>query len=103
MTFFQAKCFYMLNFTQELRQSIQALPAGEINISQFCHLWRSQTQLLAALPPQFGEVMENLLSRLESGSLFTEESCSFSQTDLIAQLGVWLEKANARLASGKIV
>ncbi len=103
MTFFQAKSFYMLNFTQELRQSIDNLSRGEINISVFCKIWRSQTELLAALPPQFAEVMENLLSRLESGSLFTEESCSFSQTDLIAQLGMWLEKANARLTAGKIV
>lgn len=75
----------------------------QININRFCQIWRGQTQLLAALPSQFGEVMENLLSRLESGSLFTEESCSFSQADLIAQLGMWLEKANTRLASGKIV
>ncbi|MFZ6775585.1 hypothetical protein ACO0LD_02050 [Undibacterium sp. Ji83W] len=78
----------------------------QINISRFCQIWRGQTALLTDLPPQFGEVMENLLSRLESRSLFTEESCSFSQADLIAQLGMWLEKANAantRLAPGKIV
>lgn len=77
-----------------------------INISRFCQIWRGQTALLTALPPQFAEVMESLLSRLESGSLFTEESCSFSQKDLIAQLGMWLEKANAansRLAPEKIV
>ncbi|MFZ6733807.1 hypothetical protein ACO0LG_17910 [Undibacterium sp. Ji42W] len=103
MTFFQAKSFYMLNFIQELRQSIENLSHNEINITVFCKIWRNQTDLLAALPPQFAEVMENLLSRLESGSLFTEESCSFSQTDLIAQLGMWLEKADARLAPGKIV
>ncbi|MFZ6711017.1 hypothetical protein [Undibacterium sp. TC9W] len=93
----------MPNFIQELRQSIENLSRNEINISGFCKIWRSQTDLLVALPPQFAEVMENLLSRLESGSLFTEESCSFSQTDLIAQLRMWLEKADARLASGKIV
>ncbi|MES2036322.1 MAG: hypothetical protein V4495_00670 [Pseudomonadota bacterium] len=93
----------MLNLTLELRQSIQDLSAEQINISRFCQIWRAQTELLTALPPQFAEVMENLLSRLESGSLFTEESCSFSQTDLIAQLGMWLNKANTRLASGKIV
>ena len=78
----------------------------QININRFCQIWRGQTQLLTTLPPQFGEVMENLLSRLESGSLFTEESCSFSQADLIAQLGMWLDKANAanaRLAANKIV
>jgi len=103
MTFFQAKSFHMLNFTHELRQSIKDLSAEQINIGRFCQIWRGQTELLSRLPPQFAEVMENLLSRLESGSLFTEESCSFSQADLIAQLSLWLDKADTRLAAGKIV
>lgn len=37
--------------------------------------------------------MEDLLGRMEAGSLFTEESCSFSQEDLQANLAVWLDKA----------
>ncbi|MFZ6870614.1 hypothetical protein ACO0LF_00915 [Undibacterium sp. Di27W] len=83
-----------------MRQSIQDLSAERINITHFCHIWRNKPELLAALPPQFSVVMEDLLSRLESGSLFTEESCSFSQADLLAQLGMWLDKASTRLVPG---
>lgn len=97
MTFFQAKSFHMLKFIALLRQSILDLPASNINVVQFCQIWRNQTELLSSLPPQFAEVMENLLGRLESGSMFTEESCSFSQADLITQLGIWLDKAETRL------
>ncbi|MFZ6742173.1 hypothetical protein ACO0LC_02995 [Undibacterium sp. JH2W] len=93
----------MLNFTQELRQSIQDLSEERLNITQFCRIWRNKPELLSALPPQFSVVMEDLLSRLESGSLFTEESCSFSQADLLSQLGMWLDKASTRLTPGEIV
>lgn len=31
--------------------------------------------------------------KLEAGSLFTEESCSFSQDDLMGNLALWLDKA----------
>jgi hypothetical protein len=76
----------------DLRQKRMALPA-------FCQLWRSQSELLAALPPRYGQVMEDLLGRMEAGSLFTEESCSFSQEDLRASLGVWLDKAEQTLTA----
>jgi hypothetical protein len=46
--------------------------------------------------------MEDLLGRMEAGSLFTEESCSFSQEDLQANLAVWLDKAEQTI-SGKIL
>jgi hypothetical protein len=39
----------------------------------------------------------NLLDRLESSALFSEESCSFSQKDLLDNLQLWAEKAQARL------
>ncbi|MDB5727739.1 MAG: hypothetical protein JWR25_783 [Noviherbaspirillum sp.] len=52
-----------------------------------------QTALLAQLPARYAHVMEDLLGRMEAGSLFTEESCSFSQEDLQANLAVWLDKA----------
>jgi hypothetical protein len=45
-------------------------------------------------------VLESLLMQLESGSLFTEESCSFSQQDLLESLGAWVEQAEGRLAGG---
>jgi hypothetical protein len=44
------------------------------------------------LPEKYGAALENVLSRVESSSLFTEESCSFSKKDLANALSVWLEK-----------
>ena len=38
-------------------------------------------------------VLLNLLDRLESSALFSEESCSFSQKDLVGNLTMWVEKA----------
>jgi MFS family permease len=49
--------------------------------------------LAAALPERFGEVLSQLLNRLESSALFTEESCSFSRKDLLDSLQLWLDKA----------
>ena len=60
---------------------------------------RTSTDLLGALPPRYGEVLLNLLDRLESSALFSEESCSFSQKDLLDNLQVWVDKARAQLAS----
>lgn len=82
---------------QSLRDKLQDLRAQRASIAEFCRAWRSQTDLLAALPPRYGQVMEDLLGRMEAGSLFTEESCSFSQEDLQAQLAVWLDKAQQTL------
>ncbi len=78
---------------QILHDSLNAVRENKLGISELCQLWRSQSSLLSALPSRYTEVMEDLLSRLESGSLFTEESCSFSQIDLLATLEVWLETA----------
>ena len=76
-----------------LRTTLDDLQHQRIDTHAFCHTWRAQTALLAALPPRYAQVMEDLLGRMEAGSLFTEESCSFSQDDLRASLSVWLDKA----------
>ncbi len=80
-----------------LQASIQALRNKQSDVTEFCILWRSQDGLQDALPPRFREVMEDLLGRLESGSAFSEESCSYSQEDLLSALEDWLGKAGARL------
>ena len=54
--------------------------------------------LLAALPPRYAEVLHDMLNRLESSALFTDESCSFSQQDLLAHVQLWLDKATQQLA-----
>ncbi|TFV91665.1 hypothetical protein E4K72_20345 [Oxalobacteraceae bacterium OM1] len=80
-----------------MRAALGELRANRIDIPSFCRQWRAQSTLLAALPPRYGQVMEDLLGRMEAGSLFAEESCSFSQTDLQDNLAVWLDKATATL------
>lgn len=82
---------------RNLRNSLDALRDKHISIQDFCTAWRNETALLAALPPRYKEVMEDLLGRMEAGSLFTEESCSFSQEDLQTHLSVWLDKAGQTL------
>ena len=84
---------------QTLRTALDDLQHKRISIHAFCQAWRSQGALVSALPPRYGQVMEDLLGRMEAGSLFTEESCSFSQEDLQANLSVWLDKAQQTLES----
>jgi hypothetical protein len=45
------------------------------------------------LPAKYSMALEGVLERLESSSLFTEESCSFSKKDLGLALDVWIDKA----------
>lgn len=82
-----------------LRHSLSDLQKRRIPINDFCRSWREQTELLAALPPRYTHVLEDLLGRMEASSLFTEESCSFSQDDLQANLETWLAKASQTLNS----
>ena len=82
---------------QVARQSLVQLRAGQLGMSAFTHTARQQDVLLAALPEKYAEVWHGLLDRLESSALFSEESCSFSQTDLLDSLAMWLDKAQAQL------
>lgn len=81
-----------------LRNSLHASRQNRLAVADFCQTWRMQTTLLSDLPPRYRDVMEDLLGRLEAGSLFSEESCSFSQIDLLANLDMWLDKAQQTLA-----
>lgn len=80
-----------------MQDALQAVRQNQLTIPAFCQAWRAQAAQLEALPPRYREVMEDLLSRLEAGSLFTEESCSFSQTDLLTTLDMWLDNTRQAL------
>ncbi len=80
-----------------LRQGLQALRNGTQRVPDFSATARQLRGLLDALPPRYNEVLLGLLDRLESSALFAEESCSFSQTDLLDSLQMWLDKAQAQL------
>jgi hypothetical protein len=91
-----------MHFTQDiqaLRSTLAAFRHKQITAAQFCHAWRAQSALIAALPARYQQVSEDLLARLESASLFGEESCSFSPEDLLAHLDNWLNKAEQTLAA----
>jgi hypothetical protein len=80
-----------------LAAGLQQLRSGSLTASALCLLARAQTTLLAALPAKFGAVLQQLLDRLESSALFSGESCSFSQTDLLDSLQQWLDHAQRHL------
>lgn len=82
-----------------LQAGLDALRRGNGSPAVFSAMARAQSDLLAALPPRYGEVLLGLLDRLESSALFAEESCSFSQRDLLDSLQLWLDKARAQLAA----
>lgn len=87
------------NNLNALGQSLAQLRADALGVAAFCAQARAQEPLLAALPPRYGEVWLGLLDRLESSALFSEESCSFSQSALLDNLELWLQKANQQLAA----
>jgi hypothetical protein len=84
-----------MQIPQELVNSLSSAPA---DMQAFAALWRGQTSLLAELPERFGHALESILQRLESGAGFAEESCSFSQRDLLDALQSWLDRAALELA-----
>ena len=80
--------------------ALQQLRSDTLAVADFSHLAQNQAVLLAALPPAFATVLQQLLDRLESGALFSEESCSFSQKELLDSLQLWLDHAQRQLDKG---
>ncbi len=83
-----------------LASALQQLRGDTLGVAAFSRLAQNQAELLAALPPKFAAVLQQLLDRLESGALFSEESCSFSQKDLLDSLQQWLDHAQHQLNKG---
>jgi hypothetical protein len=81
----------------DLEADLARLRSGELRVHAFSAHARAQEALLAQLPPKFREVLNDLLDRLESSALFSEESCSFSQSGLLDNLQLWIDKARERL------
>ena len=84
---------------QQLRSGFEQLTQAQISAAALSQQARAATELLQTLPPRYGEVLFNLLDRLESSALFTEESCSFSQKDLLDNLQMWADKAQGQLST----
>jgi hypothetical protein len=73
------------------------MQSDQLLASAFVIQARAHSDLLQALPEKYRTVYHDLLDRLESGALFSEESCSFSQRDLLDSLALWASKAQAAL------
>ncbi len=69
---------------------------GDMPQMDMIRLWRGCSADLP-LPEKYGVVLGNLLDRIEASALFSEESCSFSQKDLLDSLQLWADKAQAKL------
>ncbi|CAJ0780507.1 hypothetical protein LMG7141_01024 [Ralstonia condita] len=71
------------------------------DLPRLLKLWRDEATLepLAALPPAYDQVRRSLLQRLDMAVSFGEESCSFSPASLLAEMRLWTDKAEAKLAS----
>ena len=82
---------------QALEDALLRLQDGSITAAALNDQARAAQTLLGALPERYGQVLLQLLDRLESSALFPEESCSFSQPDLPTHLHGWIAKARAQL------
>ena len=79
-----------------LASTLDDFKHGDLSPQDLARTWRDAAQShQPALPPRYIDVLERVLNQLESAALFTEESCSFSQADMVAALGEWLAKARA--------
>ena len=85
------------NSLATLRSALKDLRSGACGVHAFSQMGRQQDDLLQVLPPPFAPVWLSLLDRLESSALFSEESCSFSHSELLDSLNLWLDKAEQRL------
>ncbi len=86
----------MSDHLSPLAPTLDAYARGEMPLHALARTWRDAAQAhQPALPARYLEVLERVLNQLESAALFTEESCSFSQGDMIGALRDWLTSAQA--------
>lgn len=86
-----------LTSLQRLEAALDDLAADRSTVADLTRVWRGETELMSALPERFQRFADQHLMQLESASLFTEESCSFSQRDLLDGLRTWVAKARSLL------
>jgi len=80
----------------QLLDNWQQTPADVRALSTWLH--SGCPALRTHLPPRYMTVLQDVVGRLESSALFAEESCSFSQRDLLDSLRTWANKAASALA-----
>jgi hypothetical protein len=86
----------MSDLLRPLSATLDAFKQGTLPLNELVRQWRDAAAThQPALPQRYRDVLERILTQLESSALFSEESCSFSQTDIVNALGDWLAKARA--------
>ena len=80
-----------MNGLATVEEALAAFRRDELTAAEFCATVRGATASVQ-LPQRFRDVLEQLLDRVEASALFSE-SCSFSRSDLVENLEIWLEKA----------
>ena len=74
-----------------LRLELEAVRSGQAASAAVVRSLRAAYGLGAALKAR--HALDEILNRMESGSLFSEERCSFSRGDLHDALAQWLAHA----------
>jgi hypothetical protein len=87
-----------LDTLTRMREALNACTQGQVSQSGLIQQWRQDAASLP-LPDKYGVVLGDLLDRMEASALFSEESCSFSQKDLLDSLQLWADKARAKLCA----
>lgn len=80
---------------EKLGSSLDDFEAGRIDMDALIATWRRHGVDDANLPVKWREILDGLLMRLESARLFSQESCSFSRSELLATMREWLVRAQA--------
>lgn len=78
-----------------LQQHLDRLRNGSATVAPLATWVHAQPSLCEGLPDRFQPVLHGLIDRLESGALFSQESCSFSQDALVDSLQQWIDAARA--------
>lgn len=77
-----------------LPAALEAFAEGALSLEDLARTMRDASQEHEpTLPERYVDVLERLLNQLESSALFSEESCSFSRTDMVAALVEWLARS----------
>jgi hypothetical protein len=84
---------------KQLQAAAEALRAGGWDIRAFAQSVNDAAPLIASLPSVYECAMSDVVTRLDSATMFAGESCSFSQTDLYNALDTWFAKAEQKLAN----
>jgi len=79
---------------QPLQLALDAARTGSLPMQALAQRMRDP-RISAALPARYVDVLAGLADRIESSALFSGDSCSFSNTDLLDAVQAWLDKAAA--------